>query len=263
MKKIFTKVLLNAAIAVLCLTSNWQASAQGLQTVPDRVYIEDFEIEPGQTKLLEVWLESTVSWNMMYAKFELPDGLEMVNIDPEELPEGYTFEPVNNSQGYGNMIALSTNFGNYEYWDPVQVEHYENDPETYSQYGCTISYSPYPAFMIVSNLSDFTFNKTLQIALLKVRANDQLAQNATLSMTESFFWTPVGGVIGSEDKVQVTGAPTVTRVKRASGTSAINEVAVAKPALTDGAYYDMQGRRMAEPTAPGIYIHNGKKVVIK
>ena len=28
-------------------------------------------------------------------------------------------------------------------------------------------------------------------------------------------------------------------------------------------YYDMQGRRVAEPTEPGIYIHNGKKVVIK
>ena len=29
----------------------------------------------------------------------------------------------------------------------------------------------------------------------------------------------------------------------------------------DGVYYDMQGRRVAEPTAPGIYIHNGKVVI--
>ena len=31
----------------------------------------------------------------------------------------------------------------------------------------------------------------------------------------------------------------------------------------DDAYYDMQGRRVSEPTQPGIYIHNREKVVVK
>lgn len=30
-----------------------------------------------------------------------------------------------------------------------------------------------------------------------------------------------------------------------------------------GTYYDLQGRRVAEPTQPGIYIRNGKKVVVR
>ena len=31
----------------------------------------------------------------------------------------------------------------------------------------------------------------------------------------------------------------------------------------DGLYYDMQGRAVAEPTAAGIYVRNGKKVVVR
>ncbi|MBO7608806.1 MAG: hypothetical protein J6S96_01200 [Muribaculaceae bacterium] len=31
----------------------------------------------------------------------------------------------------------------------------------------------------------------------------------------------------------------------------------------DGAYYDMQGRRVAEPAQPGIYVRDGKKIVVK
>lgn len=33
--------------------------------------------------------------------------------------------------------------------------------------------------------------------------------------------------------------------------------------LNDGHWYNLQGTRMAEPTQKGIYIHNGKKVVVK
>ena len=31
----------------------------------------------------------------------------------------------------------------------------------------------------------------------------------------------------------------------------------------DGAWYDMQGRRIAKPTQKGVYVHNGRKVVVK
>ena len=33
--------------------------------------------------------------------------------------------------------------------------------------------------------------------------------------------------------------------------------------LTDGQWFDMQGRRIAQPSKAGLYIHNGKKVVVK
>ncbi|MBO7609799.1 MAG: leucine-rich repeat protein [Muribaculaceae bacterium] len=37
----------------------------------------------------------------------------------------------------------------------------------------------------------------------------------------------------------------------------------AVPVAGDGAYYDMQGRRVAEPSQPGIYVRDGKKIVVK
>ena len=33
--------------------------------------------------------------------------------------------------------------------------------------------------------------------------------------------------------------------------------------MEDGNYYDLQGRKVAKPTRGGIYIHNGKKVILK
>ena len=44
-----------------------------------------------------------------------------------------------------------------------------------------------------------------------------------------------------------------------SGVEAIDTASV----QCDGAYYDMQGRRMAEPAQPGIYVRDGKKIVVK
>ena len=45
------------------------------------------------------------------------------------------------------------------------------------------------------------------------------------------------------------------------GTTAIQNVTT-HPATTDDAWYTLQGVRVAQPTR-GLYIHNGKKVVVK
>ena len=51
----------------------------------------------------------------------------------------------------------------------------------------------------------------------------------------------------------------IKNMNQSSGVEDIEEVRL----TDDGIYYDMQGRRVAAPTQPGIYIHNGNKVVIK
>lgn len=43
----------------------------------------------------------------------------------------------------------------------------------------------------------------------------------------------------------------------------IKELGTAEKATTDNAYYTLQGVRVASPTRGGIYIHNGKKIIIK
>ena len=48
-----------------------------------------------------------------------------------------------------------------------------------------------------------------------------------------------------------------------SETTGINNALAAGDADADGAYYTLQGMRIAKPTVKGIYIHNGKKMIVK
>ena len=46
-----------------------------------------------------------------------------------------------------------------------------------------------------------------------------------------------------------------------SGTTGLQEIGAARE--SDNAWYTIQGIRVPAPTAPGIYIHNGKKYILK
>lgn len=48
-----------------------------------------------------------------------------------------------------------------------------------------------------------------------------------------------------------------------SGTTGINEVVNQSTKLNDGKYYTLSGQEVEKPTAGGIYIHNGRKFVVK
>lgn len=48
-----------------------------------------------------------------------------------------------------------------------------------------------------------------------------------------------------------------------SGTTGINEVVNHSTKLNDGKYYTLSGQQVEKPTAGGIYIHNGRKFVVK
>lgn len=47
------------------------------------------------------------------------------------------------------------------------------------------------------------------------------------------------------------------------GTTGINEVVNQSTKLNDGKYYTLSGQQVEKPTAVGIYIHNGRKFVVK
>ena len=47
------------------------------------------------------------------------------------------------------------------------------------------------------------------------------------------------------------------------GTTGINEVVNQSTKLNDGKYYTLSGQQVVKPTAGGIYIHNGRKFVVK
>ena len=70
------------------------------------------------------------------------------------------------------------------------------------------------------------------------------------------------------DTNNVTGAKKIPALffdfaKVGSGTTGINEVVNQSTKLNDGKYYTLSGQQVEKPTAGGIYIHNGRKFVVK
>ena len=70
------------------------------------------------------------------------------------------------------------------------------------------------------------------------------------------------------DKDNLTGAKKIPALffdfaKVGSGTTGINEVVNQSTKLNDGKYYTLSGQQVEKPTAGGIYIHNGRKFVVK
>ncbi len=69
----------------------------------------------------------------------------------------------------------------------------------------------------------------------------------------------------SEDK---NGSPFLSEAHRAwlampKEGSSIKSLFIGHPSTASDCYYDLQGRKVKDPQTPGIYIRNGKKVVVK
>ncbi len=97
-------------------------------------------------------------------------------------------------------------------------------------------------------------------------ADDMAAADYYTLHGSNFVWTPDAGTIGANKcwielpKSGDAPAPSLAIVG-GEGTTGINSLT---PALSEGegVYYDLSGRRVAQPTK-GLYIINGKKVVLK
>ena len=68
-----------------------------------------------------------------------------------------------------------------------------------------------------------------------------------------------GGTGGSAKKVPGV----IFDFANVGGTTGINEVVNQSTKLNDGKYYTLSGQQVEKPTAGGIYIHNGRKFVVK
>ena len=73
--------------------------------------------------------------------------------------------------------------------------------------------------------------------------------------------------VSYDDFDHTTGAKKVPALlfdfANVGGTTGINEVVNQSTKLNDGKYYTLSGQEVEKPTAGGIYIHNGRKFVVK
>ncbi|MBQ9465427.1 MAG: BspA family leucine-rich repeat surface protein [Muribaculaceae bacterium] len=90
-------------------------------------------------------------------------------------------------------------------------------------------------------------NKYTVTAALELKEPWSAAPRRARSSFDYDFQNLIGQVISSDATV-VTG---------------ITDVKTGQPTEGDGITYDLQGRRVADPTAPGIYIRDGRKFIVR
>ena len=123
-------------------------------------------------------------------------------------------------------------------------------------------------FKVTLNGSDADFSANELIAT-SVEANATVPTTGTyyaLSATEAKFGVLTGGIKLSANKAYLAAPAdeakqTSLNIVFGGETTGISEAAAAK-AIDNGAFYTLQGVRVAKP-AKGLYIHNGKKVLVK
>ena len=251
--------------AALCMAWSLSGVAQTTAT-DDYMYIKDFQIKPGDTKLVDVWINSTIPFmHIMDAKVILPEGLEAVALDPEEIdPELFIYDKNEFSEYY----ALSTNFTRFElmtgpfandFNSSLTTSHYIYTKERKSNQ-FTFGISSYSKIEIMGN-------GEYQLFLFKVKASDDFTGGEIEVCPDGYEFITYWGWTSHEGGSSLTettcgGQPSRARVSMETP-SAIDDVKAAE-AAGDGRYYDLQGRALnGEPATPGIYVKDGKKVLVK
>lgn len=76
-----------------------------------------------------------------------------------------------------------------------------------------------------------------------------------------YLGTSYDGFVSGGSAKKVSGV--IFDFDNVGGTTGINEVVNQSTKLNDGKYYTLSGQQVEKPTAGGIYIHNGRKFVVK
>ena len=216
MKKINNRWLAAAMCAAAMCLGGQSAQAYGPETIADKVFIEDFSIAPGESRIVPLWLSNNeLAWDALLCSLTLPEGLTLEPMTDDDFdPEIFTTETVNSSDGKCYAV-LSNEFGNAEYLiDGVAALEYAK------KFGCS-----FPVFdtyfgPVDSNISlqitsygMYQFNCTLPIVLVKLHADERLSDESSIVFNATIF---EGYRIaqGDTEKTRVNGTPTVAHVRR-------------------------------------------------
>ncbi|MBQ7691453.1 MAG: hypothetical protein IJT30_09755 [Muribaculaceae bacterium] len=268
MKQNFNRML-SAALFVAAVLTGQNTTA--VEYVDDKVFIEDFSIAPGQTMPLTLWMDNTCTWVYAFPIMELPNGLVLEKINPDELDtEHFTILYVNNQTpnwlNAREYVALSTEFTDPRYrdeeyyeWLSCQQKDYGEDLETYA--AVWVKYERNTVYgQIESDDANVHYGK-YRLLQCQVRATEELASESVITTRVGFIGNQSKFYVGQEVNNQFDGTPTECRVRRVDAPSAVSDIQAAG-GRGDGVYYNLLGQPVANP-APGIYIRDGKKVLVK
>ena len=254
--------ILKLIAAALCLA--WALGGRAVELLPtdDRVMIENFQIKPGDSRLVDVLMESSVPWTTLEAHVLLPEGLELVAPDKGEIdPEQYYYDT-------GDIIGLSRNF-----WDKSLVSGPEADKFKENKKNYVLAYDSSPksssetfGIFIWAQLPGYLImgNGTYNLVQIKLKAAETFAGGEIVIHGVKFASYSNGEHYesgSSYSEVECSGQP--YRAMVTLPPTAISEVKAAQSDAAESRIFDLQGRPVTGQPAPGIYIQDGKKVLVK
>ena len=207
--------------AAICLGAQSAQAAQ-VEYVDDYICIEDFSIAPGQTAPLTVWINSYCTWQSAITHVELPKGLVIEKIDPEEVdPEAFTFGYICNNDNTRDYVALSRDFADPSYMDEDYLWELEqerkHDPTLETM--CILGYcflNGNDACTMVQNDNYWTdvHNGMHPLLQYRVRATEELEDNAVITTRVAFIGNKLQCYQGQEMNYRFEGTPKECRVRR-------------------------------------------------
>ena len=211
---------LGGAICAAAMCLGAQSAQAEVEYVDDYICIEDFSIAPGQTAPLTVWINSYCTWQSAITHVELPKGLVIEKIDPEEVdPEAFTFGYICNNVNTRDDVALSRDFADPSYMDEDYLSELESerkqDPTLETM--CILGYcfiNGNDACTVVQNDNYWTdvHNGMHPLLQYRVRATDELEDNAVITTRVLFVGNKLQGYVGQEMNNQFNGTPKQYRV---------------------------------------------------
>lgn len=166
----------------------------------------------------------------------------------------------------------------------IPMEEYGSTTAT-TDYGVDNKLKPLLEAQVVPTKKDnkynylFGFYRANKVSKKTYNANDFLLgfwiSNGTGAFYSNSAYLPIDEATAAKMKLGVsyndfdptTGVMKVPALlcdfANVGGTTGINEVVNQNSKLNDGKYYTLSGQQVEKPTAGGIYIHNGRKFVVK
>ena len=241
-------------IAALVLLCGMTAQAQTIQT-EDSVYIESFGMRPGDTRFVELYLDNSNPWVMLYTTITLPDGLEYLMITEDEL-EGsdYTMEHIFYPDPDGGAMvfvheayaALSNKYKDHNYM--LKDDYYYNMPPNDWSTCLWWRLIDNKLRVVVDNYEMYMVSMVtgehFPMALIKVHATDDFQPMSTIQIDAPWYTNFIDAYTGqpSTTQVQYSGKPSRMAVtQRPVDISDVNKlinVMLGKPDAQSWGWYD-------------------------
>lgn len=183
--------------------------------------------------------------------------------DPEE--EGTAEEPAEGiACTYSTGHSNGDSYFDLARWYVVYTTHPDLEDETGLKigFGVPVSSSGISKARISCDNVKLSYFDTMDTEAVKAWVNNQIAALERGDFAQDADGNPVPWtVVNPSGDVQLTLLGAVSNTNYQS--QGVNDITVAPEFVGNNKYYNLQGIEVADPTQPGLYIHNGKKILVK